>query len=115
MSMGVQGWMGFKDGLTWRRERRIVCSMKLLVKAFAVVLAALAFVAPLAETAHCDGDHVDKCATECACACGCITVLVCTEQASDLTARESERACSYDMLCLGRLSIADIFRPPISA
>jgi hypothetical protein len=89
--------------------------MKLIVKAFVVVLVALAFIAPLAATMHCEGNSEAECATECACICHSDPASACLEQASGLMAHRSERASSTDMLCLGRLSISDIFRPPIAA
>jgi hypothetical protein len=89
--------------------------MKLIVTAFVLVFVSLALFAPLAATAHCDGDHESDCATECTCVCCCAPVLSCLEHASGLTAHLSEYASPTDVLFVGRLLIADIYRPPTSA
>lgn len=89
--------------------------MKLLVKAFGVVIVALTFLAPLAATAHCEGDREVECATDCACLCHSVPASACLEQTSGPMAHRSERACLTDVQCVERLSAADIFRPPIAA
>jgi hypothetical protein len=89
--------------------------MYFVAKAFMVALVALAFVAPLVMTEHCESDQAAECAPECVCACHAAPAFTCLTQASGLRARRAERAHSIDMLFLERLSIADIYRPPISA
>ncbi|MBI2442120.1 MAG: hypothetical protein HYV35_12210 [Lentisphaerae bacterium] len=84
------------------------------MKALAVILMALLFVAPLVVLAHCEGDQATDCATQCDCLCHSLPDFTCPIHASDLTAHKSERAYSTDMLGQERVSVADIFRPPIS-
>jgi len=80
-----------------------------------VALVALAFVAPLVMTAHCESDQVEECSPECPCACHPAPAFTSLAQASGLTALSPERAHAIDMLFLERLLIADIYRPPTSA
>jgi hypothetical protein len=91
--------------------------MTLLARTFAGVLVTMAFVAPLVATAHCDGDHetAAECVNECACACFSALNFACREQAIGLVARMSDRVCFTELPSTGRLSVTDIFRPPIAA
>ncbi|MBI2440901.1 MAG: hypothetical protein HYV35_05965 [Lentisphaerae bacterium] len=89
--------------------------MKQFQKALAVIVVVLLFVAPLVALAHCEGDQATDCATQCACLCDCLPAFTCPEHASNLMTPKSERACSIVMLGQERVSVADIFRPPISA
>jgi len=86
--------------------------MRLLVKSLALVLAVLALAMPLAALAHCEDDHAAECATECACACHSAPASMHNEHANGLSTARAERTCVTDATCLGRLSTADIFRPP---
>lgn len=89
--------------------------MKLVFRSLALVLLVFAFIAPLAATAHCAGDHEAECQTDCACACCSVLAFAGREHASAMAAIRSERACSTEILCMGRLLATDIFRPPISS
>jgi hypothetical protein len=89
--------------------------MKLLVNVFAVILATLAFAATLSTPAHCESGQEAECETECACACCAAPVFTTVDRGSSLNANRAERAYFSDMSYMGKQSITDIFRPPISA
>jgi hypothetical protein len=89
--------------------------MKWLANAAAVVLVLLALAAPLAANAHCDGEHEAQPTTECACVCCCDPAFACTAHVSCRTALTSQRTRVTGVFFSGRLSVADVFRPPISA
>jgi hypothetical protein len=89
--------------------------MSYVVKAMALVLVAMAFLAPVAPTEHCAGDGDVHAEAECACECCCDAAPACIEQVSAVTAHAPESHGFTKVLGLGRLSVADIFRPPTSA
>jgi hypothetical protein len=88
--------------------------MTFVVKVIAVVLVGLAFLMPLAATAHCDGENVAECGTTCDCVCHAVPAVMDLGQATGLTAHTTESVRPADALSSGRLLISDIFRPPTS-
>ncbi len=89
--------------------------MKFLAKVFVVILVALAFSASLGATVDCEGGHEAECSTECACFCCSTPAFVPLKQTSSLKTSKAEHAWTSDMSYMGKPSVADIFRPPISA
>jgi hypothetical protein len=90
-------------------------TMKLRLKAIGIILMLLAFVAPLAPGSHCESDHESEGKTECACVCHSAPDWSLLEPAINVQTFKSERTDSVDTLYLKRLSIAEVFRPPIAA
>jgi hypothetical protein len=81
----------------------------------AIFLIALAFAAPIVATAHCESDHEAECETECACTCHSDTMISGVVQAIGHRSQVSASTRPADDLILERLSVADVFRPPIAS
>jgi len=80
-----------------------------------VAVGVMTFITPMDAVAHCEDGHADECSAECACACHPVPVVVCSPHRDGLTCSNAARFNSTNLRYCGRLLIADIFRPPVSA
>ncbi|MEI7881043.1 MAG: hypothetical protein WCI95_09235 [bacterium] len=83
-------------------------------KWFAMLLASVALLAPIAATSACGEAHEEACADECACICHCLPPYNLHENTTELFAPVSKRTVPSDHQQYGILLVADIFRPPLS-
>ena len=77
-----------------------------------IFIVALAFIAPFAA---CEDNHEAECAADCSCACHPAPVFSTIEQASKLTMLNGGSIPCSIIFYLERLSVADVFRPPIAS
>lgn len=90
--------------------------MRHLAKVAGILLSALACLAPLAASVHCDGahDHDAPSSEDCTCAC-CSLPTVPPAHENGLMPRVAEHVILPDTLSAGTLLMPEIFRPPIAA
>jgi hypothetical protein len=87
--------------------------VKLLLRVLGVMVVALALLAPVAASVHCDGDS--ECSTACPCVRCSETGIIGFDDEAVLSAEGGPHVTIPDVLSRGRLLVADIFRPPAAA